>query len=218
MDKNIVIFDFDNTIVNSLDYWHKVIDCETFVAFGKPPFKDMKKYRGGVGNKQMALSFIEITGLDITIEDVYNKWCELMEKYYLTKIKFVKGVKEYITKLKQEGKKLILASATEKSLLEKLLKAYDLDVFEEIYTETSIGYPKLNPKFYQTLLKKIKAKPEQVVLFEDSFVAIKSATSIGITSCALINHLNKGKKAEYQKMCKLVIKNYKSKKLDSLFA
>lgn len=218
MDKKIVIFDFDNTIVNSLDYWHKVIDKEAFIAFGQKPYRDMKKFRGGVGNKEIALSFIKITGLDITPADVFDKWCELMEKYYLNKVKFIGGAKDYILKLKNEGKILILASATEEKLLRKILKAYDLDVFEEIFTETSVGCPKHNPTFYKTLLKKLKAKPDEIMLFEDSYVSIKSATSLGITSCALINRLNKKNKPKYKEMCKLVIKNYKSKNLTSLFA
>jgi len=218
MDKNIIVFDFDNTIVNSLDFWHKVIDKETFIAFGQKPYKDMKKFRGGVGNKEIALSFIKITGLDITVEDVYEKWCSLMEKYYLKKVKFIKGVKDFLLRLQKEGKKLILASATEEKLLRKLLKAYNIDVFENIFTESSVGCPKHNPKFFQTVLKKLKAKPEEIMLFEDSFVSIKSATSLGITACALINHLNKGKKEEFEKMCTLVLKNYKDKRLMSLFA
>lgn len=217
MDKKIVIFDFDNTIVNSLDYWHKVIDKETFLAFGKKPYKDMKKFRGGVGNKEIALSFIKITGLDISVEDVYDKWCELMEKYYLNKIKFVKGAKDYILQLQKEGKKLILASATEEKLLRKLLKAYNLDVFKDIFTETSVGCPKYDPKHFKTILKKLKAKPEDVMIFEDSFVSIKSATSLGIEAVALINHLNKFRKEEYKKMSRLVIKNYKDKRLENLF-
>ena len=54
MDKNIYLFDFDNTIADSLDFWYDVMDRHTFIVFGLKPFNDFKKYRQGKSNFEIA--------------------------------------------------------------------------------------------------------------------------------------------------------------------
>lgn len=207
-NKDVIIFDFDNTLVNSLDYWYDVIDKQTFKKYSLKPDKKMHKQRWGKSNEEMAKLFVEISQLNISANDVINTWNEFMEYYYTHKIKFVKYAKEFLNKLKHQGKRLVLASATEERLLKVCLKHFNIDVFETIFTETNTGYAKHNVKFFETCLTNLKVKPEQVFFFEDSFVSIKSATKLNIDCCAVVHKYNKKHESEFKKMCKCVIKDY----------
>ncbi len=208
MDKNIYLFDFDNTIADSLDFWYDVMDRHTFIVFGLKPFNDFKKYRQGKSNFEIAQAFIKINNLSIPETEVINCWNRHMEQNYLYKIKLIEGAKEYLLKLKNSGKRLVIVSATDSELLKVALKHFNIDIFEEIYTEANIGYPKHNPLFYKTCLKKLGAKADDVILYEDSLVSLKSATSLGIESNALIHKFNSSHIEELKQICSKVIYNY----------
>ena len=214
MDKKIYIFDFDNTIVDSLKLWYDVFDKQTFLNFGVKPNKEFKVLRPGKSNDEIANIFIELTGLNIKSSDVIGFWNKSMEYYYLNKIKLIAGVKEFLLKLKKNGVKLVLASATDEDILKTALKHYDLEIFDDIFTEANIGYAKHDKMFFETCLNKIGANPEDVILFEDSFVSVKSANSLGIDCVAVLHKYNKSHKKEFNDMCKLIIKDYKNIKLN----
>lgn len=214
--KNIVIFDFDNTIVNSIKYWRKAINVDMFKFYGLRPIAQMKKVHGGKSNQEIASAFLEISGLKVSPAEILKRWYDMMFMNYTQKIKLIKGVREYLNKLKAEGKKLILASATGESLLLPVIKHLKLDMFDLVFTEDMIGSPKRDPMFFVKLLNKIGAKPEDVFLFEDSLYSISSASSLKIESCALINPLNKANKPRFEECSKLIIKNYKDKRLKNL--
>lgn len=217
MKKDIILFDLDNTIVNSLDYWYDVIDKQTFKKFNLKVDKRMKQERVGLGNYEMAEVFIKITNLNISPEDVINYWNERMQYYYTNKIKLIKGVKNYLEYLKNKGYKLVIVTATEKYLVEEALKNFNLDsYFDEIFTETTLGYAKNNEKFYTKLLEKLYVEPKEVFLFEDSVASLISASKFNIDSCGIIHKFNCKKKQFLNGICKLTIKNYCDKKLKNL--
>ena len=112
MNKKIVIFDFDNTIVNSIDHWRKAINVDLFKFYGIRPIPEMKKIHGGKSNQELAQDFLNLSGVKVSAVDVLKKWYDLMFLNYTKKIKLIKGIKEYLLMLKLQGKFLVLASAT----------------------------------------------------------------------------------------------------------
>lgn len=215
--KKIVIFDFDNTIVNSITHWRKAINVEMFKYYGLKPIPEMKRVHGGKSNQEIVKAFVEISGLKVSPAEILKRWYDMMFINYTQKIKLIKGIKEYLLKLKTEGKMLILASATGESLLLPTVKALGLgEIFDIVLSEDMIGYPKRDPMFFVKLLDKLGAKPEDVFLFEDSLYSISSAASLKIESCALINPLNKANKPRFEELSKLIIKNYQDKRLETL--
>ena len=216
MDKQYIIFDFDNTLVNSLGYWAKTEYKQLFKLYNKKPDKRFKKLKNGTSNAQAAQIFIDLTNIDATIEEVFEKCDKLMLGYYTNNVKFIKGAKQYLLKLKKQGKKLILASATQMSLLTKALKHFELDMFEKVYSESTIGVGKNDPKFFETILTDLKTSADNVFLFEDSYTSIKNAKVNNIECCGIIHKYNKKYKKQIQQACKLVIKNYHNKQLKQL--
>lgn len=217
MEQNYIVFDFDNTVVNSVGYWLKAINKDTFKHFGVKPDKYFEKNHKAKGNIELAEFFLECTKLNISTADVLKTWYDYMFIYYTKKVKFIKGVKEYLASLKAQGKTLVLASASGDAILYPVIRELKLDsVFDIICTENEIGYSKRDPMFFAKLLKKLNTTADDVFLFEDSFYSIYSANSVRILSCAILSKENKKIKKRLQETSLLVIKNYKDKRLASL--
>ena len=215
MEKKVFMFDFDNTIVkNSLFYWKKTMEKISLKKYGVN-VKDKKEILRSKtqNNLDKAKLFLDWTKLDMNAKDVLLDWHKQMEWFYQNKIKLIKGVKEFILSLKKQGKKLIIASATNRDTLEVALKHYEIDVFDDIYAEPDFGVTKKDPDFFEIALKKMGNNAEEVVFFEDSVSSIKSATKVGIDCYALLYRWNKSHKNELKKICKAVIKDYKSKSI-----
>ena len=216
MTKKAIIFDFDNTLVNSLKYWYFEMNKTTFKLYGKAPNKEFVKLRQGKCNKEIAEIFLQLTGLKISTDEVFAQWNKLMYNNYTSKIKLIRGAKEFLLSQKEQGKKIILATATNIELVKKVLPHFELDIFDEIHSENTLKVGKNNPDFFKLLLDNLKLKSEDVFLFEDSFESIMNARKYGIECCALIHNFNKKHYYELKDNCRLVIKNYKDKRLSNL--
>lgn len=217
MDKNIVVFDFDNTLVDSLKYWYKVQENLMFKKYGKKPDKRFCELRRGKNNKQVAELFAELTNSNLTYQQVFDDWNTFMKYFYTNKIRLLKGAKQFLLNLKQQGKTIVLASATETEALQVALQHFGLsEIFDKVYTETIVGYSKKEPEFFDELLKLLDAKAEDVLFFEDFYFSIKNATSRGIETCAIVHKYNKKYLNEIKSICKVFIKNYSKLKVEQL--
>ena len=94
--KKYIIFDFDNTIVDSLDYWYQVMDIETFEHFGIPTIEDFRIQRRGMGNKEIAELFVRLAGVKESIDAVMNFWYSRMKIYYTEKVELIQGVRDWL--------------------------------------------------------------------------------------------------------------------------
>lgn len=218
MKKEYIIFDFDNTIVNSLDHWYKVMDKETFKYFGTKRISDFRVRRRGLGNYEIAELFLELTNIkDIEVSDVMRYWYDRMAIYYTKKVKLIKGAIDHIRYLKEKGYTIILSSATNADLLEMALKHFGLyQYFSGVHTEQTLGISKKFPEYYTLLLDKLDTTADKVFVFEDSVASITSATSLHIDTCAILGKYNRSRIDRLEEMSKLVIKDYTDTRISEL--
>lgn len=213
----VVLFDFDNTLVNSLGFWYKSIDKEAFKFFDRNLNPEFKFARKGCTNREIARRFVEYSGADASVGEVIKFWHSRMLFYYKNKVKFIAGAKGFLERLESFGYKIILASATPKTVLNEAIKHFGLDkYFLKVYTEDSLKTPKREPEFYEKILEDLQISADELFVFEDSVASLKSAGMLGIKSCALIHKFNKVDLKTLGENNLLIIKNYKSKKLYSL--
>lgn len=214
--KEYIIFDFDNTLVDSLGYWAKTEFVQLFKIYGKKPDKRFKKLKSGTSNAEAAQIFIDLAGVDITVEEVFAKTAHLMEYYYTHKVKLIKRAKEYLLSLKEQGKKIVIASATQKPLLMVALKHFGLDWVDYVHSESTLNLGKNDVRFFESILKDLGTTSDKVLLFEDSLTSIKNAVKNNIECVAVIHKFNRHNKKELLVFSQLVIKNYTDKRLNGL--
>ena len=216
MKKDVVIFDFDSTLVDSLGFWKKTIEKLSYKHYGVKPDNRLKGIIHGGNNLEKAKKVIKIFQVDDDCHKLLEHWKSQMAYFYTRKIKIIKQAREFLISLKEKGNRLIIASATDADLLKIALKHFDLDFFEEIYTENGLKISKNTPEFYETCLKLLKTDKESVLFFEDSYSAIKTAVEYGIECIGVNNKFNKNHKKDLNKLCKFTIKDFRDKKLDYL--
>ena len=213
-----IMFDFDNTLVDSLKFWYDSIDRKAFKFFGLKQNKEFSVARRGLTNREICECFVKYSGSDnLKVNDVIKFWHEKMIFNYQNKIKMIKGAKELLEQLSKMGYKLVLASATPMKVLEVAVSHFDLKkYFVKIYTEESLKAPKREPLFYENLVKDLNILTSELFVFEDAFVSLRSAGSLGIKSCSLIHKFNKNRLKELGENNLMIIKNYKDRRLKNL--
>lgn len=216
--KKAIIFDFDNTLVQSLVFWKKVIDEETAKHFLVGRNLTFTQTRAGLSNLETAKYFIEThSKVCATEKDVINFWYSFMEQKYLKEINFVSGAEEFLKQLKKLGYKLALATATGKELLLKAFKKFKIEkYFDLIICEEEVGKSKKYPNIYLEIFKKLEVLPQECLYFEDSLIAVKTASSLGVDCVAIINDLNKKSLEEFNKNCVKTIENYNINLIEDL--
>ena len=65
-------------------------------------------------------------------------------------------------------------------LLEKVIAHFKLDMFDKIYSESTLGIGKNDTKFFESILKDLDTTADNVFLFVDSCTSIKNAIKNGI--------------------------------------
>lgn len=216
--KKVIIFDFDNTLVLSLEDWKYMIDHETAKHYTVQENLEFEKKRHGLSNKDTAKLFLQMHGLDsLTVDDVIDYWYPYMEEKYRNSIDFVPGAKWALETLKTKGYTLVLATATGRSLVSKAVKIFDVEkYFDLIICEEEVGKSKMEPDIYYKIMEKLKVEPKDCLYFEDSSIALTTASKIGIDCVGIVSKLNMHKAEKLSKFCKMVICEYNQENLDKL--
>src|SRR5919198_1964178 len=131
-----VIFDIDGTIVDSVDLHAKSWQV-TFEKFGKKiPFEAIRR-QIGKGADQLLPVFSSQPELDAFGKELDKYRGELFKTEYLPRVKAFPRVRELFQRVKQNNKRIALASSAKKEELETYKRIARIDDLVE--SETSSG-------------------------------------------------------------------------------
>lgn len=181
-----VLFDMDGIIIDSEIYWEKI---ELKYAAGKG-IKYSQKYHRDI----MALSPPELAevlqkkyGLSETVEQIMAERNILALQIYKKKAKLMSGFLNLIKKL--QGKyKIALVSSSPFEWIDSILRRFKLrPYFDEIISaeEMRDGHGKPHPAIYFFAARRLKVKPKDCLVFEDSVNGIKAAKAAGMFCVAV---------------------------------
>lgn len=117
-----VIFDIDGTIIDSVDL-HIQAWKQTFANYGKDVSDELIRPQIGKGSDDMLPVFFSNEELDRFGRDLKQYRSKLFEREYLPKVKAFPGVRELFERIKQENKKISLASTA---------KEEEINIYKEI--------------------------------------------------------------------------------------
>ena len=96
------------------------------------------------------------------------------------------GAIELVKKLKAQGLKLAVASASHMDLIEGVLKRLDIiDYFDTWHSGELEEFTKPHPAVYLTTAVKLGVKPEECIAFEDSHAGLRSAHAAGMVTISV---------------------------------
>ena len=136
----------------------------------------------GTTNQRTREIMLEAYGEDFPY-DTFAKEASVMfhEKYDGGKLPMKSGVKALLEYLRDQGKKIALASSTRKqTVVNELRDAGIIDYFDEIVTGDMVTYSKPHPEIFLLACEKVGVKPENAYAIEDSYNGIRSAAAGGL--------------------------------------
>lgn len=180
-----VVLDMDGTLVDSNDQ-HAQAWCDTLAEFDRPaPFIKVRRLIGMGGDKVLP----KTTGL--TEEDPLGKQIverrkQIFRERYLDTIRAFPQSREMLERMRSAGLKLVLATSSEKEMVDPLLREVGAtDLIDEITSSSDAENSKPDPDIVLAAIAKLDVPRPQIVMLGDTPYDIAAATKAGIRTIAL---------------------------------
>lgn len=160
-----------------------------------------------------------------TLDQIYDKWFNgaLKEKRELLTQRldayeaqmdylYIDGFEEFIASMREQNVKTAVVTS---SNIQKMTSVYSkhsefMQLFDAILTSEDFDFSKPHPDCYLKAAARFGAKPDECVVFEDSFNGLKSGRAAGMT---VIGLATTNPAESIAPLCDRVINNYRNFKL-----
>lgn len=226
-DKKYIIFDMDGTLIDSIGVWN-MTDQKLIEEYGGMNINidDIQLERDAFlhsnQDSDIYLAYCEylIKKYGFNIKDAqqllrirWDKSGEVLEK----EMNFKPNVVELILKLKSLGFIVALATMTTQVQLDiyskknrKMLQQMNIEeVFDLITRKEDVQNKKPDPEIYNKIMQHYNARPEECLIFEDSYTGVLASNNAGIE---VVNVYDKYADLDRDKINEITdysIKNYK---------
>ena len=180
-----VLLDVDGTLVDSNDA-HANAWVEALERGGHSvSFQTVRKLIG-MGSDQMLPRAAGVEKDTPEGKQLSQWWKEIFEEKYLTNLRPFPGVRPLIETLKSSGLKLVVASSSEKEMLDRLLEIAGIkDLVPSTTNADDAGASKPEPDIVQAALEQGGLSPDEVVMLGDTPYDIEAAGKAGVAVIAL---------------------------------
>ena len=199
-NKEVIIFDLDGTLINTINIWNKVdylVLKKYNIKLNKTIIQDIRdNYLANNTEDNIYLKYskylVEKYNLNIDYESFYKERITISNKL-LKDIKPKQFVLKTLNELKRKNYLLILATSTTNNEIElyknnkymkKLFYYFDL-----IVTANSVKNKKPNPEIYEYTVSKLGIDKKDIMVVEDSTYGIKAAHCAGLWVSAVIDEV-----------------------------
>jgi len=181
-----VLFDMDGVLVDSEPFICKAAimmfkelgisvspeDFQPFVGMGE------NRYIGGVA---------EMHGINIDIEQVKARTYEIYKNIVRGNLSPLPGAQAFITKCRNKGLKLALATSADRIKMEVNLKetGLSMDSFNAIITGLDVKKKKPFPEIYLKAADSLGLKPDNCLVVEDAVSGIEAGKEAGCRCLAV---------------------------------
>ena len=173
------IFDLDGTLLDSNPYWDRAPEAYLAgVGVTAEP---------GIGKTIFAMTLPEAVeylrrtyGLAQSGQEITDGVNARMKRFYLEQVPVKPGVPALLDALKDRGMEMMVASVTDRALVEAVLRRHGLlDRFAGVITTEEAGAGKQEPDIYLQAAERLGCAPGEVLVFEDALHALRTAKGAG---------------------------------------
>lgn len=180
-----VIFDLDGTLLDSLSAWeHSGSNFVRTQGFEPPSTLDDELIKMSLmdGANLIKARY----QLPQSPEEILALTLRPIERHYYEDISPMPGVPETLARLKAQGVKMVIATASDRQLAEAALHRLGLrDYFEFIITCDEVGVGKSSPKVYEEALRRLGTQKSRTLVAEDALHALQTAHAAGFPTAAI---------------------------------
>lgn len=170
-----IIFDMDGTLLDSTEAWDGL--PEAFLKLiGIRSEASLHEIMETMSIDESAAYLIEKYELEYSIEEIKKTFYTLIKGIYEEEVDLKVGVRDYLQAAFVKGIDMCIVTAASRPIVEIVLERFKLrPYFKFVMTLEEEGLNKRNPEIYLRAANKLDYQPEEVVIFEDSLHAVKSA-------------------------------------------
>ncbi|MBO5452542.1 MAG: HAD family phosphatase [Clostridia bacterium] len=181
MEQKTYIFDFDGTLVDSMDTWAgvyiKLLD-ENGISYPS----DIVKIITPLGNSGAAKYCISL-GLHMTAEEIAEHNHEILIKRYGYEIPEKSNVTKTLKRLKEKGCSLNVLTASPHKYLDPCLKRLGIyELFDNVWSIDDFGHSKGETVIYEKAAQRLGVKVSDCVFADDNLIALKTAKEAGMVT------------------------------------
>ena len=212
------IFDMDGTLLDSMSAWDQ-LGPDYLLRKGIQPPAHLREILQPLDMQQMAACFQETFGVTDSAQTIIDEVNQMITEFYEQTAPLKPGVKEFLLRLKAEGVKMCVATATDRPLVEAALNHCGvLDLFEFLITCTEAGSGKEQPDIFLKALEQLGTPMEETLVFEDAPHAIQTAARAGFRVIGVRDPVSQSVKGSQQAlgMAERILDRYEDCEVDSL--
>jgi len=182
MKKEIaVIFDMDGVIVHTNPYHSMAFRAFFSTRNLAPTDEEFAQHMFGKSNSYILTHFLQRTIEGDELRLLEDEKESLFRKIYEPHIDPIKGIISFIDDLYKNGVKLGVATSAPLANLELIMSKVPLrQKMGSILASENVKKHKPDPEVYLTSAKNLGVKPDQCVVFEDSFSGVSAGLNAGM--------------------------------------
>ena len=172
------IFDVDGTLLDSMFIW-RTIGERYLRSLGIEPRENLAETFKTFTLEQAAQYYIDHYGVHLSVAEITEGINRMIERFYFEEANLRSGAAEFLKKLEKAGVPMVIATATDRYLVEAALKRNGIrSYFKEIFSCTDYGSKK-QPHIYESAAAFLNTPIEDTWVFEDAFHAAETALRAG---------------------------------------
>lgn len=181
-----ILFDMDGVLVDSESFICKA-SMLMFRELGLEVKPDDFKPFVGTGENRYIGGVAEKYGLNVDIEKVKSRTYEIYSYLVKGNLSPLPGVYDFISRCRNKGLKLALATSTDRVKMEINLREICLpaDTFQSIITGLDVINKKPSPEIYLKAAGSVGLKAENCLVVEDAVSGIEAGKSAGCKCLAV---------------------------------
>ena len=202
--RKVFWFDLDGTLVSSVNNIKNTI--KNYLAKrGVTLTEEVWRVLIVIGYEKTAEYFIEHYNNPDSVEKIVNDLQKDLIKEYANEIFLKPNVKKYLEKIYNEGAEMYVLSASPHCFIDPCLKNNGVhEMFKQIISvDEYLPYDKSCPEFFEKVAEKLNVNLNGVIYFEDSIVAVETASKLGVKVYAVKDVQNE---EDFKKITKIAYK------------
>lgn len=186
MNPTSFIFDIDGTLVDSNEFHVESWD-RAFRHFGKQFSREQLRAQIGKGTDQYLPEFLSEKEVEDFGKELDEYRSELFRKEYLPRVQPFPKVKELFQRIRDDKKRIVLASSGKKDDTKYYIKLLKIDNLIEGYTSADdADRSKPAPDLFSAALEKLDASPREKIAIGDTRFDVEAAGKAGMATIAFL--------------------------------